>query len=458
MDSSGNKTASVHGGGSLSEPNANLVAHTVTDSLGQSNVEQESQVKSAGLQSFSEALKKKVASKTIFPKEDQAIILTSITGIPIKDYIVNLSEVVGPENIQFASKISHNRVCVYLSSKQCVDDFMIHHGGIPIGDVFVSARRLITPASRIVISNVPPHIPHEVVESTLKDSNLKVVSPVSYVGMGLGLPKLHHVCSFRRQVYIVLNENKDLPSSVMVSGEGKKHRIFLSTDEIKCFVCRNSGHISKNCPNLNEEFPPIPATSSNADKSGNTEAYSGPVGHVDDTSETEVEKEAAVSETNPRAESTGLKRLASTEIPEDNQEQVSKQHLENVASGDSSTQSVPVPQISQVRSKSKRLKSSKSMLNESLEPLKQVFEQKKFVLNFEEFKSFLKSVKGSNEPKQVALKYTTEIPQLIQMIQDLLPSVEVRSLKERCRRLTVSLTKGRRSGSRSGLTSSELSE
>lgn len=452
MNAGDENATSDHGGGSVSEPILNLVAHTDRNLPSGSSGEQKSGAQSNENKSFSEALKKRIVEKAVFPKKDQAIVLTSLTGISIKDYIVNLGSIIGPKNIIFASKISHSRVCVYLSSKECVDNFMVHHGGITIGDVYLSARRLITPATRIVLSNVSPIIPHEVIESTLRSSNLRVVSPVSFVGVGLGLPEYNHVFSFRRQVYIVLNENKDLPSSLVVTHEDESYRIFLSTDEVRCFICKNTGHISKECPNLNVEFPVIPTGSRSAND--NTTGTDG--NEQDPNLNNEMEDDSSQQDGTSRKVTTGLKRVASTEPPADNQKRSNKQYGQET-SDDEEIRSFPTSHSHHERTTSKRLKASKAELELAFEPLRKIFEKKAYVLNFDEFRSFMKRVKGSSEPRNVALTYTKEIPQLVQMLEELHPFVEVRSLKERCRRLTVSLIKGRRSSSMSSL-ASELSD
>lgn len=104
--------------------------------------------------------------------------------------------------------MSNNRVCVYLSSKEVVQSFMVTHGaGINIADSFIPARRLITPAKRIVLSNVSPCIPHAIIEEALRSVKLKPVSPISFIGAGMGLEEYKHVMSFRRQVFIAATEN-----------------------------------------------------------------------------------------------------------------------------------------------------------------------------------------------------------------------------------------------------------
>lgn len=368
---------------------------------------------------LSQVLKQRPA--TVFPKKNQAIIFTALEGIPIKEYIVNLGNLIGPKNISFASKISNNRVCIYLSSKECVDSFISQHAGISIGDVYVAARRMITPANRVILSNVSPIIPHEIIENVLKISGLKTVSPVSFVGVGLGMSEYAHIYSFRRQVYIVPDENTELPSSLIIDFEGDAYRIFLSNDDLKCFLCKTTGHISKHCPNVPKQT-------------------TAPISVVSTTEERNTDPAVAAAtgknlQTTPHL-SIGIKRLASNEPQVSDVEQTTTQPnkspkpTEHHKSPSRSLQSVP-----------KRKKNTRPDPPEIFEDLKPIFGDQQFLLNFADFQSFLREAKGNSRPKSVARKYTNDLPSLIGMLHDIHPIIQNRALKERCKRLVVSLSK-----------------
>lgn len=68
------------------------------------------------VQKFSQVLK-----NSQFPKKDQAIILNHINELNKVDYARAVANIVDAENIIAISKISNNRICVYLSSKELVD-------------------------------------------------------------------------------------------------------------------------------------------------------------------------------------------------------------------------------------------------------------------------------------------------------------------------------------------------
>lgn len=368
---------------------------------------------------FSQVLKTK--SKTVYPRKDQAIILNSIDGVPIKDYIVSLGKAVQPKNILFASRISNNRVCIYLTSKDIVTKFMTDHGGITIGDIFISSRRLITPARRVILSGVSPCIPHEVIEQVLQENNVKTVSPVSYVGVGLGLPEYSHVYSFRRQVFIVPDDSVSLPSSLIVNFDEDSFRIFLATDELRCFSCKEVGHISKNCPQgiPNKNTSPE-TTPSNEDST-----------KVASSAATEQPKNDFIAQ-NVEAPK-GLKRMASQTLEKGNS-------IENLPSVISDTQSdKEVGNRQQITRQSKKKKPDTV---EAYEPLKPIFAQKQQILDYDDFIKFMSAVKGKDNAHAIAQEFTPEIPKLISLLIEAHPLIELRSLRERMKRLSVSLSKG----------------
>lgn len=66
-----------------------------------------------------------------------------------------------------------------------VETFMSTYGGINLTGIFVQARRLVSPAKRVILSNVSPCLPHEVIEKELKERGLKIVSDIRLIGAGI---------------------------------------------------------------------------------------------------------------------------------------------------------------------------------------------------------------------------------------------------------------------------------
>ncbi|KAK9730070.1 hypothetical protein QE152_g15532 [Popillia japonica] len=186
------------------------------------------------VKTFANAVKSNSSNYT-FPDRELAIIFDALEDTEKNDYIFGVGELIGPRNISFASRISNNRICMYLASKEIIDTFINNHEGIKIKNHFVKARRLVSPAKRIILSNVSPSIPHEVIIREIKSLGLNVASSMTFIGAGVTNPEYKHVLSFRRQIYIVLDEKSKLPESMLIAYKQNYFRIFLTTDEIRCF-------------------------------------------------------------------------------------------------------------------------------------------------------------------------------------------------------------------------------
>lgn len=126
----------------------------------------------------------KSTPKPVHPRREQAIILHAEGNAKLFDYIKAIGSKVGPKNVTFASRISNNRVCIYLSNKHLVDQLVQDHPTVPVGDTEISVRRLVNPAKRLLLSNVDPSIPQEAIEAELRKCGLNLVSPVSYLKVG----------------------------------------------------------------------------------------------------------------------------------------------------------------------------------------------------------------------------------------------------------------------------------
>uniref|UniRef100_A0A6P7F1Y5 Uncharacterized protein LOC114324327 n=1 Tax=Diabrotica virgifera virgifera TaxID=50390 RepID=A0A6P7F1Y5_DIAVI len=195
-----------------------------------------------------------IASQQTTPKlpvKEQAIIFSSINGAKLQDYLLQLGPLVQPKNIIYSSRISNNRVnnrvCVYLSRKAVVDDFLNKTGSIKINNEVLLARRLVTPSERLLLSNVHPTIPQEMLINILQNLGLKLMSPITCLRIGATNPEYSHILSFRRQVYIEPLDNITIPDFVMVDHDNVSYKIFLSNDQSLCFKCKQNGHLASQC-------------------------------------------------------------------------------------------------------------------------------------------------------------------------------------------------------------------
>lgn len=114
-----------------------------------------------------------VATEKI-PRCEQALVFNSIYGIPQKEYILAIGKIVSPK-ISFISRISNNWFCIFLSSKQILNDLMQTTQTISINKHTIQIRKLINPAKTFTISNVCTSIPNQAITDALKNID---ISPI----------------------------------------------------------------------------------------------------------------------------------------------------------------------------------------------------------------------------------------------------------------------------------------
>lgn len=181
------------------------------------------------------------------PSREQAIVFNSIDGIPQKEYILAIGKIVLPKNITFVSRISNNRFCIFLSSKQILDNLIQTTQVININDQIIQIRRLINPAKRFIISNVCPSIPNLTIEDALRNIGITPISKINHLKAGINVEGYEHILSFRRQMFLNHDDIPKLPSSLLIYSNENQFRIFFTDDKITCFLCKSVGHTTSNC-------------------------------------------------------------------------------------------------------------------------------------------------------------------------------------------------------------------
>lgn len=363
----------------------------------------------------------KTAQQNIFPSKEQAILLNAIDGIQTNDYIIAVGNLIGGKNILFASRIANNRICMFLSSKQVVDIIMANPS-IEIEDQTITIRRLITPAHRIVMSNVCPSVPHYVLEKMFTDNNIKIVSPINFLKAGLQNSEVSHVCSFRRQVFVAPT-NIILPDSILINYDNTDYRIYLSGDIIECFKCNETGHPASKCPkNIEHEANKI-----------NTETETNKKRPAEDSTEdiTEGISENTTNNNEKENDTPDEATNTTTNLPNNSQE----------------TDSQPTETQKISKRKTKKLKARgpspapSPPIEEVLAPLKDeiVNNPEKYILSYNELKDYLENSAGSNNQLETAMEYTEDIPALVKMLNTLYPMLSERGSKHKFTRLQTKI-------------------
>ena len=153
-------------------------------------------------------------AKQILPTKEQAIILDSIEGISIDDYVDGLEKIIDLNQIRYISKISGRRVCIYLSNIDLVEK--LTNKFVTVKEFKLKIRPLMEKNKRVVISNVSPHIPNEILQDHFKKMDIQLVSQISQMRASLSKPGRSHILSFRRQVYVKEEDEHRIPESIQI--------------------------------------------------------------------------------------------------------------------------------------------------------------------------------------------------------------------------------------------------
>lgn len=436
----------------IATPNINKQNQTIQ------NTENSTQMASTSNQQNSQTPTNTYANKlkNTYPKKEQAIIINAINEIQTIEYIRKIGELTSPQNIIFASRISFNRICIYLSSKNLVDKIITNNKHINIGNYKLEIRRLITPALRITISNVCPSIPHQIIEEELTKLSIKTISQITFVRAGMQDPEYQHILSFRRQVFINEEDKNKIPESIFVEYENTSYKLYLSGDTIQCNICKKHGHAENKC-HLNKEITETSHINKTSTPNQETVCNNTFTQHKPDTSNKQItnteENNAVTYIADNNAEqpilqntTTQKKRLASTlsneetqnESPEENDKNESK----NKNTDNTNTKTQPTLNANKGKNQEKTEKKNKKPRAESPNDGKQSIEDlllpakdeilnnpDKYPLPYETILDLIEEIEHSKDKLNTALNYTNNIPELIEMFQNIYQYAQHRSTK-----------------------------
>lgn len=392
-----------------------------------------------------------VTSSTCFPKKDQAIILDSIDGITLREYLIALSSITPTASIRFISRISNARICIYMDSKKTADNLIEEKKNITIKNNIVQIKPLITRNKRIVLSNVCPVIPNYVIEEKFQEFNIKMMSPLTFMKIGVTDPGFSHILSFRRQLYISPDDEKRLPESFQITFEGTNYWIYTSTDALKCFNCNTLGHLAKNCPQTIINIQDYPATDTQKAKEINETFNTN-----DDLilARPHTDSVCPASTTHDFLQPSqinlkGKKRIHSPTITESSKTEISKQHTQEDDSDrmeletDETSSIISLEDIETQTKTKKKLKKTDPRTDEEIwknieDHMTELNNENSFPINLDQYISLLDSSRGKQNIKELVYSYTDDIKELIKMCNKLHCKMN-KSLKNRCSRLSRKL-------------------
>ena len=167
-----------------------------------------------------------------------------------------VGEVVGCASVKAASRMN-SAVVIFLDAVEKVNAVVEH--GIVLRDTHTTVFPLVSPAKKIILSNLPPFISDVLLERELSRHG-QIVSAMKAIPSGCKAAALKHVVSFRRQLYMILKNGVEELNVVMkFKVDGFDYNIFATTATMKCFGCGGEGHLVRSCPNAQDAQEAQPA-------------------------------------------------------------------------------------------------------------------------------------------------------------------------------------------------------
>jgi len=193
------------------------------------------------------------------PSRKLAIVLENAQNVTQHKCLRAVADLIGGRSIQYCTRLSGGRICLYLTSENKVEE-MCEHGGVIIECEFLPCRRYISEAKKFVISNCPPELEDEDLKKLLEPYG-QIVSAPARLKVSTTDDDLKHIKTWRRSIYILLPDNApEMPKRMVITSkpDGVKYTLYIDNDEIICSYCARPGHTAEKCKKKTEMMSDFP--------------------------------------------------------------------------------------------------------------------------------------------------------------------------------------------------------
>ncbi|KAK3915908.1 hypothetical protein KUF71_025205, partial [Frankliniella fusca] len=161
------------------------------------------------------------------PSRKMAIVIENTKEFSQDELLRAVADLVGGKNIQYCSRLSGGRFCLYLTNESAVTT-LCHLGGVHVSNTFLSCRRYFTEATKFVISNCPPEMTDGALQKLLEPYG-KIVSTPTRLGITTSHEDLKHIKTWKRSLYLQISNNApSCPEIINItSEEGVKHTLYI---------------------------------------------------------------------------------------------------------------------------------------------------------------------------------------------------------------------------------------
>ena len=383
----------------------------------------------------------RAVQKEVCPTRNQAIIIDSIDGLTIRDYALAIGGIIGPSNMLSISRISQNRICIYLVSEEKADELVKTHKTVIINGHSLTIRPLNTKTVRILISNVHTSIPNEAIEYILNKYHVTPKSQITRLKTGLHDAGYTHLLSHRRQVYIDPSDVNKIPQSAQLIHDNITYWIYFSNEKLTCFLCKEEGHLAKHCKNSESSSQNIELDTSETEKDNLQFPLLNNTNLLDDATTTQPSYHTLKINTRKRHPAN-----ASLTVTENSSEPntVDTNNLEILTTED--TEESQKKRV--FKQPKKKIKIGQDPITDAeilkdiemqLQPIEASFSKKFTDSEFDKIKMFLYQTFGQKDVKQIALACQISDSSANSMLTELHDNLGNGNLRKRIRRILSKL-------------------